>query len=151
MSTGKLIEGPETVFDVLKHMSPQPGGLPSLLGMMSESRKHFMELHQHGRALVHIDFAHQFIMIGSVAMGMMGDKYNATKFVELLWGKSQMYGDNPIRSWGVVGVVIRIDSKVLRLENLQKTAGSDTDDTIADILGYAVLGYRLVTMTKQGK
>jgi hypothetical protein len=69
---------------------------------------------------------------------------------QFLLGKSNAYGDQPIRRWGAMGVIIRIDSKVLRYINLignPDTPQGDepTADTLRDIVGYAVLGYRLVT------
>jgi hypothetical protein len=74
---------------------------------------------------------------------------NAHAFAQLLLNKHKAYGPEPLRRWGPLGICIRIDSKVARYHNLQqhgdrqvKTEG--TQDTLIDIMGYAVLGAALI-------
>lgn len=90
-----------------------------------------------------------FIGMGTYTLQDIKD-LDVPAFAALLMHKGQMYGDVPIRSWGALGVAIRIDSKVERYLNL--TARPDIDsmgesvrDTLIDLLGYCVLGYQFVT------
>lgn len=78
------------------------------------------------------------------------------RFATLLKKKHEAYGAEPIRSWGELGVTIRIDSKFKRYLNLTKVnPGTDQHDesvfdTLQDIIGYCVLGI-LYTRTKETK
>lgn len=73
---------------------------------------------------------------------------------KVLLQKAALYGHKPIRRWGPIGVIIRISSKWDRFQNLQnqkltvhaktlQTFNESIDDTLMDIVGYAVLGWLL--------
>lgn len=68
---------------------------------------------------------------------------NAQKVVDLVLRKNADYGDAWRRN-GVVGVMVRIQDKMLRLENLNGKSGlvvgENARDTLMDICGYALLG-----------
>lgn len=116
----------------------------------------------HDRALVarganhvsHVSWKAQFEAIGAHSLRIL-DKlckggFDEEVFRMLLVGKSKAYGDKPIRAWGPLGVIIRIDSKLLRYENLianpeVELKDESCFDTVQDILGYSILGYQLVT------
>jgi hypothetical protein len=71
---------------------------------------------------------------------------------ELLWAKHQNYGAAPIKRWGTLGVMIRVDSKWERYKNLEGGIGDTVKeaakDTLQDIIGYGILGYQLERTSK---
>jgi len=96
-----------------------------------------------------------FISFGAIVVSMLKDKkgFDIGTFADFLLRKHSAYGSAPILRWGVLGVFIRIDSKVVRIANLtqqlrDEECGESIHDTLLDLLGYCVLGYQLVT--KQG-
>jgi len=71
-------------------------------------------------------------------------------FAEFLWNKHQKYGAEPLLEVGVLGIAMRLISKINRLINMQTldtTYTIDDEDTLMDILGYCVLGYQLMRTT----
>jgi hypothetical protein len=115
-----------------------------------------------------LDYDENFKMIGSCALTELEreHKFDLEAFTRLLRSKHDLYTDKPLRRWGPVGITIRIDSKVsrykevkqklekIRLNNLavtvdeRKQFGETSEDTITDILGYAILGLLLVREEK---
>jgi hypothetical protein len=139
MDNNLITDDRKDIDDVLKHFVNQETPALKLEGLINTVR-----LRHHNNHLHHQDWTHTFIMIGSCAKSMIYDKFDQDKFVALLQAKHNKYGGQPLRSWGPLGVIIRIDSKFQRYTHLTSTQQSDTEDTIIDIIGYAVLGYRLV-------
>lgn len=99
------------------------------------------------------DWLYKFSRIGAIALVMMGENFNRDNFAQLLVTKAAAYGPKPIFRWGEIGVVIRLDSKVDRLDNLINQSPDRQSelttqlnesilDTMHDILGYAICGYR---------
>ena len=75
----------------------------------------------------------------------------ASNLVETLKSKNADYGNNVdknIDEWGLSSLVIRLDDKLSRFKNLIKESNtrqvSDEaiEDTLLDLAGYAILGYR---------
>lgn len=105
-------------------------------------------------AIATIGWPEAFCCIGYNVGRLM--PFNMSEFCALLLQKHRLYGARPIRLWGPVGVCIRIDSKWSRYANiislqqqagmspLGPMAGETARDTLTDILGYCVLGLRLV-------
>lgn len=140
----KLIDSAERVKQVLtvfRKVSSQP------FTVIETICRQFQEA-LHLKRIFSMDAKSSFQYIGNAAIielkGVDDDEMAA-----LLQHKSNAYGDSPIESWGELGVIIRIDSKRLRYENLMNNNAVENDeskrDTMLDILGYAILGYRLVT------
>lgn len=69
------------------------------------------------------------------------------QFAEFLLAKHKGYGASPIMRWKHWGILMRIDSKINRFQNLTHGAEGETveprSDTINDIIGYCVLGIKL--------
>lgn len=69
---------------------------------------------------------------------------------DLLLAKQAAYGQRNPDRYGVAGVVIRMSDKVGRLESLHAGLGAgyayeaSYDDTLDDLLGYAVLGLHMI-------
>ena len=75
----------------------------------------------------------------------------ASNLVETLKSKNADYGNNVdknIDEWGLSSLAIRLDDKLSRFKNLIKESNtrqvSDEaiEDTLLDLAGYAILGYR---------
>lgn len=69
--------------------------------------------------------------------------------------KHKLYGDSPLRRWGILGLVIRLDSKMARYLTMTSTNNAGvvaTDesvcDTLADMLGYCALAIGLLEEPK---
>ena len=81
-----------------------------------------------------------------------------SKALNLLKKKSSDYahGDDPFRNFrrhGRMGVYIRLEDKLARLESFEKKGAFEVDgetfeDTIIDIINYAAIAYALFTEEK---
>jgi len=69
------------------------------------------------------------------------------RILSLLISKQRDYGHNNILRFGVDGLIVRMNDKVARLENLlgngREPANESLADTFADIIGYSVIGLML--------
>ena len=75
----------------------------------------------------------------------------ATNLVETLKNKNADYGNNVdknIDEWGFSSLAMRLDDKLSRFKNLvkesttRKVSDEAIEDTLLDLAGYAILGYR---------
>lgn len=75
----------------------------------------------------------------------------ASNLVETLKKKNADYGNNVdknIDEWGLASLAIRLDDKLNRFKNLIKESNTRQvedeviEDTLLDLAGYAILGYR---------
>jgi len=69
----------------------------------------------------------------------------------LLIAKNKAYGDKNLLSFGLLGILVRLNDKLARLRNFLDTGNQDVEtveDTLKDIAGYAINALRLI---KQGK
>jgi hypothetical protein len=85
-----------------------------------------------------------FLKMGRISLRLKGHLV-VPDFCSLLVRKHRAYGAEPLRAWGPLGIVIRIDSKLRRYKNLTEHPEfvAEKEDTLLDILGYCVLGYLL--------
>lgn len=100
------------------------------------------------KSLLSIDWYMIYREFYAFAQHHLNSYFDRSTFLSLMKTKSDAYGDGPIRSWGHLGIVIRIDSKFQRYMNLVKNPHTNpgdeqTIDTLQDIIGYCVLGYLL--------
>lgn len=75
--------------------------------------------------------------------------------VDLLIRKNNDYGDNNLVKHGLFGIVVRMDDKLSRLQNIVEKKNmmvndETMNDTLMDIAGYAVNGIRLLRSNKIG-
>lgn len=88
-----------------------------------------------------------FATVGALALTHI-DEFVDREFVELMIRKNNHYGDGPLVAWGILGFVVRLDSKVCRLVNLMRKKEECIEepirDTLIDILGYSILGYMFI-------
>lgn len=99
-------------------------------------------------AIPSTEWATTFLTLGKFAKQQLGRRFNKQVFIKLLLQKHEMYGAEPLLRWGLFGILMRIDSKLFRYVNIMshddaKKLDETTTDTLTDILGYCVLGYRL--------
>jgi len=77
-----------------------------------------------------------------------GHMFSYTKFADMLLAKHKAYGDQAIRKWWPAGVILRIDAKIERYKTISSGKSGENDeplrDTLRDIVGYCVLGLRLL-------
>lgn len=80
----------------------------------------------------------------------------ASNLVETLIKKNADYGNNVdknIDEWGLSSLAIRLDDKLSRFKNLIKNnrqvADETIEDTLLDLAGYAILGYRKIQEMNQ--
>jgi hypothetical protein len=66
---------------------------------------------------------------------------------EMLIKKHHDYGSENLKKHGVYGVIVRLDDKLTRVENLNKNNGKGevTDESIRDTFG-DIAGYSIMTM-----
>jgi hypothetical protein len=68
---------------------------------------------------------------------------NALELVKLVISKQEKYGKGNINNFGEFGVLVRMNDKFERLKNMVQNNLQDTkepiDDTLSDIIGYALL------------
>ena len=83
----------------------------------------------------------------------------ASNLAETLKRKNADYGNNVdknIDEWGLSSLAIRLDDKLSRFKNLIKEGNtrqvSDEviEDTLLDLAGYAILGYRKIQEMNEG-
>jgi hypothetical protein len=169
MSQPKLIESSDdvvrvlAVFEEAAHKTILRRDISYVVKTIEEVRNEFNN--QHLGAVVR-DWQMAFGRMGGDALAEMDrkgiclvDHYQhaaVDEFARFLVKKNNAYGDMPIRRWGELGTIIRIDSKVQRYIHLEQNPGVDNlgesrADTIRDIVGYCVLGYKLAIERKQGR
>lgn len=90
-----------------------------------------------------------FQNMGAMALSVLANRFSIHEFSHLLLNKHRRYGKAPLENWGVIGIVMRMDSKVERINNMsrgQELALSDESiyDSLQDIVGYCVLGTKLM-------
>lgn len=140
-----LIETSKDVSEVLALMKPleskaaNQGPVQTIRSAVVDVRS-ALDVHR----LNEVKWVTVFLEIGASAVAAL-IKVDHEKFAKLLLDKHKRYGALPIRSWGPLGVMIRIDSKLQRYINLTNDPAIDQGDesvvdTMTDILGYAVLG-----------
>jgi predicted HicB family RNase H-like nuclease len=91
-----------------------------------------------------------FVGFASVVMHLIREwngAFNAGEFASFLLEKHRAYGAEPLMRWGTVGIIIRMDSKTHRIVNMiskgeDEALNESIEDTLTDLLGYCVLGYR---------
>jgi hypothetical protein len=94
-----------------------------------------------------------YLMVGGYALELLLHReftFDFPRFAEFLMEKHRFYGAEPLENWREIGVVVRLDSKVARITSILKH-GQDpkkTDeslkDSIADIIGYCVIGWHMI-------
>jgi hypothetical protein len=166
----KLIENPADVVDALElfdRLKAQPQcrnrGITDVVLTLNDLRTKFT---QHHLDPMLQDWEMTFARMGAdtlnemdkqnwaLASAMPGKDEAFQAFAEFLIGKNTAYGDTPIRRWGELGTCIRIDSKVQRYTHLTEHPEDNRSnepilDTIRDVVGYCVLGYRLALENNQ--
>lgn len=101
------------------------------------------------------DWKTWFLEFGGLAFSWVWHKTKWRDFARFLLDKHHKYTAEPLLRWREMGIVMRIDSKLARLDNLlsagAKSEGSDESawDTLLDIVGYCVLGYYLAQVPRQ--
>lgn len=94
----------------------------------------------------------QYLHIAYYAMLILGDRFRPEQFSIMLLEKHNRYGDKGLVKWGHAGMAMRIGSKVDRFINLTEHPELDTAldetryDTLADIIGYCVLGLMILRL-----
>lgn len=96
-----------------------------------------------------------FLNIGKMAIIIMPGGFTRDGFAGMLIDKHHCYGTRSLRDWREVGVTTRIDQKLARLAHMRQLIsdgqskiddnGETALDTVADILGYAVIGVFMAT------
>lgn len=100
----------------------------------------------------------------SLAKDISGKDIEVSEIAELLIKKQKDYGPENIARFGIIGICIRLNDKVARLENLFMKSGSDDFkdilkntslnsvsnetvlDTIIDIAGYCAIALMFITI-----
>lgn len=98
-----------------------------------------------------VDFHEFFIRCGYAAYSINGGSMDIPKFCDMLLTKHKMYGLTSLTRWGIPGIINRIDGKFARYTSMMKqgvtTSNAESiDDTIHDILGYCILGLKMVQL-----
>lgn len=144
-----LIETADDVIGAMTEIRAYPGKIAfgEAMGTVETVRNAFMSA-----GMASFNYRLMFLKIGKFADDWLEDTIatrNTPAFCELLLKKNRAYGDLPIRRWGPLGIIIRLDSKLTRMHTLLRQPevdpiGEATHDTATDILGYSVLGLRLL-------
>lgn len=116
---------------------------------ISQTLDHLREIATtHPAELREMQWRQTFKTLGTCSLCLHEGEFRCESFIQMLIKKGQDYGPEPIRRWGPLGVLIRIDSKFQRYLNLTETATlthnfEPVEDTIIDMIGYSVLGIAL--------
>ena len=97
-------------------------------------------------------WGYEFLTLGAITLHILEIRlrrlFDKQKFAKFLMEKHRRYGGAPLMAWKEIGILMRVDSKVARIINLidDEELGDNEEsieDTLQDIIGYCVLGYRL--------
>lgn len=91
----------------------------------------------------------------SIAHDILGKTFDVGAFSRLVYYKHRRYSAAPLLEFYELGLLIRLGSKIARLTNMVGPAESNDpelgqskeesiEDTLVDIIGYCVLGIRLI-------
>lgn len=161
MRTDKvLIESEEDVKRTVSHLGSNLSKLFSVptFRMLQEEIEDIQRTLKDSPALLKVVIWEKlFTWFGLWALQELGLDLNVSAFAHLLKAKHDSYGPKPINNWGPLGIVIRVSSKLGRYERLRDNPGflgrvrdESLQDTVADVLGYAVLGLRYLEVNKNG-
>lgn len=101
------------------------------------------------------DWVEVYKRVGASALQLLGNKFKSEPFIALLLSKHKLYGAQPLMDWRHIGILVRLNSKVSRYMNMkeQDVSGEGTDesifDTLHDMVGYCVLGLRLLNWEEE--
>lgn len=91
-------------------------------------------------------FGHEFGLIACYRNGLKSDKV-LSEIHNVLVKKQKDYGHGNISRFGRIGLIIRMQDKVARLENLISKGVADEEaenesvyDSVVDVMGYSALG-----------
>jgi len=96
-----------------------------------------------------VDWETLFLQAGFVTSEILTDhRFNRMTFAKFLLKKHKAYGVKPLEVWKELGILVRLTSKVGRIENIKGDDAIDLgdesmQDTLKDSLGYCILGYLL--------
>jgi len=92
-----------------------------------------------------------------------GTRFTAQNMLDILTMKQKDYGPKNISEFGIIGLLIRVNDKIARLENMtQKTDSFNTaininavpqeslNDTLVDIIGYSAIATMWLTKDQLG-
>jgi hypothetical protein len=84
-----------------------------------------------------------FVDMGGIAIQMIGG-LDQRSFGMMLIQKHRHYGSEPIIRWGELGLLVKIDLKVMRMINMEGKPDTieSRQDNLLDILGYCVIGFQ---------
>ena len=148
MGHNPIIGKPEDVVSVLEKFKLIKKNRLSIPEFIAKANKLVMEISQELKGNDEVDHDFYFTCLGALALECLDDDFSTRDFVALLLDKHQKYGPTCIIKWGALGLWIRIDSKLERVKNMVANNMTSKDesiiDTIHDILGYCVLGDKIV-------
>lgn len=77
-----------------------------------------------------------------LALRLLGDYNKICEIGKVVTAKNADYGAHNLKYFGKFGIIVRINDKINRLENLQKNAPQtheSSQDTLDDLIGYLLL------------
>jgi len=149
-----LVKNEQEILDVLKCVIQCMELLPK--STLEKLKNQIVELRRVA-AMSDLEPGH-FLGVGATTLRLIDwfrgeseqELFDPQAFAKFLWDKHQKYGAEPLLEVGVLGIAMRLISKINRVINMQALATvytTDDEDTLMDILGYCVLGYQLMRTT----
>lgn len=131
-------------------------GFTDIIEVTTEIRDSVLQRIHHGAKIL-TDWPWFYEIIGTKCLWELNDApvpFRAEEFASFLFSKHKNYGASPILTWRELGILIRIDTKCQRIQNLSNQQDPDWGDesaydNLADILGYCILGQALVEYMKE--
>lgn len=157
MNDNYLIESPADILQVIELIEkqmPLPKDI-SLISLLEQIMENARVIVLAGKSPF---WEIWFLRMGFIALNILQDyKFDKLSFAKFLLNKHKMYTAKPLLRWDEIGILIRLDSKISRLDSLTKEpsnfgfGGEPPEDTLKDILGYCILGYLLTKRLSVGK
>jgi DNA relaxase NicK len=148
-----LLKNEQEIIDILTQMSQYRAcTMQTYTSLQTKPMLARLKTHIHQmRSMLSDDLGNAYQEAGAMVMLLIEKEQRSldmTKFAAFLMDKHQKYGASPIIESGTLGILFRINSKIARFENMRQRQSipngpsPDEEDTLLDILGYCVLGYR---------
>lgn len=135
---------------ILSYKLKKPPGVWSMVDLTEFIRQTYLA-HK-----VAINWKPYLLEIGKLAVGCIEERglFNPAKMTRLLRDKHEVYGPKPIFKWGMLGILMKLDAKIDRYDNLLNGAHNEFEtetDTLMDIIGYCCLGLILIVFMQHQK
>ena len=146
-----LFTEPQEVLQVLNYfyeISPPMGDRDSFTILKSYTEQMQRQLIVGPVKITNEHYEDFYCSVAKIAMYLTKKPFNENEFANFLHKKHMMYGAEPLLRWKHLGIIMRIDAKVSRINNMLvnklKSDSESIEDNLKDIVGYCVHGILII-------